>query len=129
MEYKVGDKVRIKSINEILKDYKKGFHTLDITQSKYCGEVHKVTGTGMLEGPVYTLDDVPGYWYESFLDKAENIYRVSVGWDMSVDLSITEYQYKKICSQSEKTGCTIAEVLRMLVAAGMQLLGEDESPC
>lgn len=124
MEYKVGDKVRIKSINEILKDYKKGcFHSLDITQSKYCGEFHKVTGTGMLEGPVYTLEDVPGCWYESFLDKEENLYRVCVGWDMSADLSITEYQYKKICNQSEKTGCTIAEVLRMLVAAGMQLMG------
>lgn len=53
---------------------------------------------------------------------------VSVGWDLSRDLSITEAQYRRIHHHAQLTGRTTTEVLRMLVAAGMELLAE-EIPC
>lgn len=53
---------------------------------------------------------------------------VSVGWDISRDLSITEAQYQRIRRHAQLTARTTTEVLRMLVAAGMELLAE-ETPC
>lgn len=53
---------------------------------------------------------------------------VSVGWDLSRDLSITEAQYRRIHHHAQLTGRTTTEVLRMLVTAGMELLAE-ETPC
>lgn len=59
----------------------------------------------------------------------QKVVPVSVRWDLTKDLSITKDQYKRIRLHAEKTGRTTTEVLRMLVAAGMQLMGEDESSC
>ncbi len=127
-KYSIGEPVRIKSINEILKNYKNGgFHPLDITLAKYYGETHKITDLGHFEEPVYILEGVPGYWSESFLENSEKLYAVSVGWDLSRDLSITEFQFKRILSQAENTGLTTTEVLRMLLAAAMECFLEEGS--
>ena len=61
--------------------------------------------------------------------RVRKVVPVSVRWDLTKDLSITKDQYKRIRLHAEKTGRTTTEVLRMLVAAGMQLMGEDESSC
>lgn len=125
MVYKAGDTVRIKSINEILKDYKTNPHSLDITLAKYCGEVHKVISCVSLDSEFCTLEDIPGFWPISWLEPAEKPAKVSVGWDISRDLSITDFQYQRIYHHANRTGRTTTEVLRMLVAAGMVLLTED----
>lgn len=85
---------------------------------------------------IYFLFDEFGFAYkEEWLELVGNWVRVrkvvpvSVRWDLTKDLSITKGQYKRIRFHAKKTGRTTTEVLRMLVAAGMQLLGEDESPC
>ena len=124
MRFKVGDWVRVRLPKESL-----------IWGSRVNGNIFKVRARS---GRIYFLFDEFGFSYkEEWLELVKAAVRspvrkvehVSVGRDLTKDLSITKDQYKMIRLHAEKTGLTTTEVLRMLVAAGMQLLGEDESPC
>ena len=122
MGFQVGDLVRVRLPKESL-----------IWGSRVNGKIFKVRARN---DRIYFLFDEFGFSYkEEWLELVGNWVRVrkvvpvSVRWDLTKDLSITKDQYKRIRLHAEKTGRTTTEVLRMLVAAGMQLLGEDESPC
>ena len=122
MGFQVGDLVRVRLPKESL-----------IWGSRVNGNIFKVRARN---DRIYFLFDEFGFSYkEEWLELVGNWVRVrkvvpvSVRWDLTKDLSITKDQYKRIRLHAEKTGRTTTEVLRMLVAAGMQLLGEDESPC
>ena len=122
MGFQVGDWVRVRLPKESL-----------IWGSRVNGNIFKVRAR---RDRIYFLFDKFGFAYkEEWLELVGNWVRVrkvvpvSVRWDLTKDLSITKGQYKRIRFHAKKTGRTTTEVLRMLVAAGMQLLGEDESPC
>lgn len=122
MGFQVGDWVRVRLPKESL-----------IWGSRVNGNIFKVRARN---DRIYFLFDEFGFSYkEEWLELVGNWVRVrkvvpvSVRWDLTKDLSITKDQYKRIRLHAKKTGRTTTEVLRMLVAAGMQLLGEDESPC
>ena len=122
MGFQVGNWVRVRLPKESL-----------IWGSRVNGKIFKVRARN---DRIYFLFDEFGFSYkEEWLELVGNWVRVrkvvpvSVRWDLTKDLSITKGQYKRIRFHAKKTGRTITEVLRMLVAAGMQLLGEDESPC
>lgn len=122
MGFQVGDLVRVRLPKESL-----------IWGSIVNGNIFKVRAR---RDRIYFLFDKFGFAYkEEWLELVGNWVRVrkvvpvSVRWDLTKDLSITKGQYKRIRFHAKKTGRTTTEVLRMLVAAGMQLLGEDESPC
>ena len=122
MGFQVGDLVRVRLPKESL-----------IWGSRVNGKIFKVRARN---DRIYFLFDEFGFSYkEEWLELVGNWVRVrkvvpvSVRWDLTKDLSITKDQYKRIRLHAEKTGRTTTEVLRMLVAAGMQLLGEDESSC
>ena len=122
MGFQVGDWVRVRLPKESL-----------IWGSRVNGNIFKVRARS---DRIYFLFDEFGFSYkEEWLELVGNWVRVrkvvpvSVRWDLTKDLSITKGQYKRIRFHAKKTGRTTTEVLRMLVAAGMQLLGEDESPC
>ena len=122
MGFQVGDWVRVRLPKESL-----------IWGSILNGNIFKVRAR---RDRIYFLFDKFGFAYkEEWLELVGNWVRVrkvvpvSVRWDLTKDLSITKGQYKRIRFHAKKTGRTTTEVLRMLVAAGMQLLGEDESPC
>lgn len=122
MGFQVGDWVRVRLPKESL-----------IWGSRVNGNIFKVRARS---GRIYFLLDEFGFSYlEEWLELVGNWVRVrkvvpvSVRWDLTKDLSITKDQYKRIRLHAEKTGRTTTEVLRMLVAAGMQLMGEDESSC
>lgn len=122
MGFQVGDWVRVRLPKESL-----------IWGSRVNGNIFKVRARS---DRIYFLFDEFGFSYkEEWLELVGNWVRVrkvvpvSVRWDLTKDLSITKDQYKRIRLHAEKTGRTTTEVLRMLVAAGMQLMGEDESSC
>ena len=122
MGFQVGDLVRVRLPKESL-----------IWGSRVNGKIFKVRARN---DRIYFLFDEFGFSYkEEWLELVGNWVRVrkvvpvSVRWDLTKDLSITKGQYKRIRLHAEKTGRTTTEVLRMLVAAGMQLMGEDESSC
>ena len=122
MGFQVGDWVRVRLPKESL-----------IWGSRVNGKIFKVRAR---TDRIYFLFDEFGFSYkEEWLELVGNWVRVrtvvpvSVRWDLTKDLSITKDQYKRIRLHAEKTGRTTTEVLRMLVAAGMQLMGEDESSC
>ena len=122
MGFQVGDLVRVRLPKESL-----------IWGSRVNGNIFKVRARS---DRIYFLFDEFGFSYkEEWLELVGNWVRVrkvvpvSVRWDLTKDLSITKDQYKRIRLHAEKTGRTTTEVLRMLVAAGMQLMGEDESSC
>ena len=122
MGFQVGDLVRVRLPKESL-----------IWGSRVNGKIFKVRARN---DRIYFLFDEFGFSYkEEWLELVGNWVRVrkvvpvSVGRDLTKDLSITKGQYRRIRFHAKKTGRTTTEVLRMLVAAGMQLLGEDESPC
>ena len=122
MGFQVGDWVRVRLPKESL-----------IWGSRVNGNIFKVRARS---DRIYFLLDEFGFSYkEEWLELVGNWVRVrkvvpvSVRWDLTKDLSITKDQYKRIRLHAEKTGRTTTEVLRMLVAAGMQLMGEDESSC
>lgn len=122
MGFQVGDLVRVRLPKESL-----------IWGSRVNGKIFKVRARN---DRIYFLFDEFGFSYkEEWLELVGNWVRVrkvvpvSVRWDLTKDLSITKDQYKRIRLHAEKTGRTTTEVLRMLVAAGMQLMGEDESSC
>lgn len=122
MGFQVGDLVRVRLPKESL-----------IWGSRVNGKIFKVRARN---DRIYFLFDEFGFEYkEEWLELVGNWVRVrkvvpvSVRWDLTKDLSITKDQYKRIRLHAEKTGRTTTEVLRMLVAAGMQLMGEDESSC
>ena len=122
MGFQVGDWVRVRLPKESL-----------IWGSGVNGNIFKVRARS---DRIYFLFDEFGFSYkEEWLELVGNWVRVrkvvpvSVRWDLTKDLSITKDQYKRIRLHAEKTGRTTTEVLRMLVAAGMQLMGEDESSC
>lgn len=122
MGFQVGDLVRVRLPKESL-----------IWGSRVNGKIFKVRARN---DRIYFLFDEFGLSYkEEWLELVGNWVRVrkvvpvSVRWDLTKDLSITKDQYKRIRLHAEKTGRTTTEVLRMLVAAGMQLMGEDESSC
>lgn len=122
MGFQVGNWVRVRLPKESL-----------IWGSRVNGKIFKVRARN---DRIYFLFDEFGFSYkEEWLELVGNWVRVrkvahvSVGRDLTKDLSITKGQYKRIRFHAKKTGRTTTEVLRMLVAAGMQLLGEDESPC
>lgn len=122
MGFQVGDWVRVRLPKESL-----------IWGSRVNGNIFKVRARS---DRIYFLFDGFGFSYkEEWLELVGNWVRVrkvvpvSVRWDLTKDLSITKDQYKRIRLHAEKTGRTTTEVLRMLVAAGMQLMGEDESSC
>lgn len=122
MGFQVGDWVRVRLPKESL-----------IWGSGVNGDIFKVRARS---DRIYFLFDEFGFSYkEEWLELVGNWVRVrkvvpvSVRWDLTKDLSITKDQYKRIRLHAEKTGRTTTEVLRMLVAAGMQLMGEDESSC
>lgn len=122
MGFQVGNWVRVRLPKESL-----------IWGSRVNGKIFKVRARN---DRIYFLFDEFGFSYkEEWLELVGNWVRVrkvvpvSVRWGLTKDLSITKGQYKRIRFHAKKTGRTTTEVLRMLVAAGMQLLGEDESPC
>lgn len=122
MGFQVGDWVRVRLPKESL-----------IWGSRVNGKIFKVRARN---DRIYFLFDEFGFSYkEEWLELVGNWVRVrkvahvSVGRDLTKDLSITKGQYKRIRFHAKKTGRTTTEVLRMLVAAGMQLMGEDESSC
>ena len=124
MGFQVGDLVRVRLPKESL-----------IWGSRVNGKIFKVRARS---DRIYFLFDEFGFLYkEEWLELVKSAVRapvrkvahVSVGRDLTKDLSITKGQYKRIRLHAEKTGRTTTEVLRMLVAAGMQLMGEDESSC
>ena len=122
MGFQVGDWVRVRLPKESL-----------IWGSRVNGDIFKVRARS---DRIYFLFDEFGFSYkEEWLELVGNWVRVrkvvpvSVRWDLTKDLSITKDQYKRIRLHAEKTGRTTTEVLRMLVAAGMQLMVEDESSC
>lgn len=122
MGFQVGDLVRVRLPKESL-----------IWGSRVNGKIFKVRARN---DRIYFLFDEFGFSYkEEWLELVGNWVRVrkvvpvSVRWDLTKDLFITKDQYKRIRLHAEKTGRTTTEVLRMLVAAGMQLMGEDESSC
>lgn len=122
MGFQVGNWVRVRLPKESL-----------IWGSRVNGKIFKVRARN---DRIYFLFDEFGFSYkEEWLEPVGNWVRVrkvvpvSVRWDLTKDLSITKDQYKRIRLHAEKTGRTTTEVLRMLVAAGMQLMGEDESSC
>lgn len=122
MGFQVGDWVRVRLPKESL-----------IWGSRVNGNIFKVRARN---DRIYFLFDEFGFSYkEEWLELVGNWVRVRkvahviVGRDLTKDLSITKGQYKRIRLHAEKTGRTTTEVLRMLVAAGMQLMGEDESSC
>lgn len=122
MGFQAGDLVRVRLPKESL-----------IWGSRVNGKIFKVRARN---DRIYFLFDEFGFSYkEEWLELVGNWVRVrkvvpvSVRWDLTKDLSITKDQYKRIRLHAEKTGRTTTEVLRMLVAAGMQLMGEDESSC
>ena len=122
MGFQVGNWVRVRLPKESL-----------IWGSRVNGKIFKVRARN---DRIYFLFDEFGFSYkEEWLELVGNWVRVrkevpvSVRWDLTKDLSITKDQYKRIRLHAEKTGRTTTEVLRMLVAAGMQLMGEDESSC
>lgn len=122
MGFQVGDWVRVRLPKESL-----------IWGSRVNGDIFKVRARS---DRIYFLFDEFGFSYkEEWLELVGNWVRVrkvvpvSVRWDLTKDISITKDQYKRIRLHAEKTGRTTTEVLRMLVAAGMQLMGEDESSC
>lgn len=124
MGFQVGDWVRVRLPKESL-----------IWGSRVNGDIFKVRARS---DRIYFLFDEFGFSYkEEWLELVKAAVRapvrkvvpVSVRWDLTKDLSITKDQYKRIRLHAEKTGRTTTEVLRMLVAAGMQLMGEDESSC
>ena len=122
MGFQVGDWVRVRLPKESL-----------IWGSRVNGNIFKVRARS---DRIYFLFDEFGFSYkEEWLELVGNWVRVrkvvpvSVRWDLTKDISITKDQYKRIRLHAEKTGRTTTEVLRMLVAAGMQLMGEDESSC
>lgn len=122
MGFQVGNWVRVRLPKESL-----------IWGSRVNGKIFKVRARN---DRIYFLFDEFGFSYkEEWLELVGNWVRVrkvvpvSVRWDLTKDLSITKGQYKRIRFHAKKTGRTTTEVLRMLVAAGMQLMGEDESSC
>lgn len=122
MGFQVGNWVRVRLPKESL-----------IWGSRVNGKIFKVRARN---DRIYFLFDEFGFSYkEEWLELVGNWVRVrkvvpvSARWDLTKDLSITKDQYKRIRLRAEKTGRTTTEVLRMLVAAGMQLMGEDESSC
>lgn len=122
MGFQVGNWVRVRLPKESL-----------IWGSRVNGKIFKARARN---DRIYFLFDGFGFSYkEEWLELVGNWVRVrkvvpvSVRWDLTKDLSITKDQYKRIRLHAEKTGRTTTEVLRMLVAAGMQLMGEDESSC
>lgn len=122
MGFQVGNWVRVRLPKESL-----------IWGSRVNGKIFKVRARN---DRIYFLFDEFGFSYkEEWLELVGNWVRVrkvvpvSVRWDLTKDISITKDQYKRIRLHAEKTGRTTTEVLRMLVAAGMQLMGEDESSC
>lgn len=124
MGFQVGDLVRVRLPKESL-----------IWGGIVNGNIFKVRAR---RDRIYFLFDKFGFAYkEEWLELVKAAVRapvrkvahVSVRWDLTKDLSITKDQYKRIRLHAEKTGRTTTEVLRMLVAAGMQLMGEDESSC
>ena len=98
------------------------------------GEIHRVT-QAMGYG-VYEISDDVGHCYyypEQYLSQVfppmDLTIKVSVGWDLTKDLSITQAQYEKICLHAEKTGRTTTEVLRMLLASAMECFLEESPQC
>lgn len=92
------------------------------------GRIFRVTG---VKGDgLYTLSDGTAFDYaEKFLVPVELPIKVSVGWDLTKDLSITQAQYEKICLHADKTGRTTTEVLRMLLSAAMECFLEEGPRC
>lgn len=96
------------------------------------GRIFRVTE--VMGGGVYKLSDGVGYDYtEQFLvpilAPIDLTLKVSVGWDLTKDLSITQAQYEKICLHADKTGRTTTEVLRMLLSAAMECFLEEGPRC
>lgn len=61
--------------------------------------------------------------------RVRKVVPVSVRWDLTKDLSITQAQYERICLRAEKTGRTTTEVLRMLLSAAMECFLEEGPRC
>ena len=113
MRFHVGDRVLV----DIPDPRNSWFQTMN-------GRIYRVTEA--MEGGVYKLSDAVGYDYtEDLLVPVELPIKVSVEWDLTKDLSISQAQYERICRHADLTGRTTTGVLRMLVAAGMVLLTED----
>ena len=121
MGFQVGDLVRVRLPKESL-----------IWGSIVNGNIFKVRARS---DRIYFLFDEFGFSYkEEWLELVKAAVRapvrkvahVSVGRDLSRDLSITQGQYRRICGLAQRAGRTTTEVLRMLVAAGLELLGEEK---
>ena len=121
MGFQVGDWVRVRLPKESL-----------IWGSRVNGNIFKVRARS---DRIYFLLDEFGFSYkEEWLELVKAAVRapvrkvahVSVGRDLSRDLSITQGQYRRICGLAQRAGRTTTEVLRMLVAAGLELLGEEK---
>ncbi len=98
------------------------------------GRIYRVTKA--MENGLYELSDCVGHCYffpEQYLSQVfppmDSPIKVSVGWDLTKDLSITQAQYEKICLHADKTGRTTTEVLRMLLSAAMECFLEEGPRC
>lgn len=122
MGFQVGDLARVRLPKESL-----------IWGSRVNGKIFKVRARN---DRIYFLFDEFGFAYkEEWLELVGNWVRVrkvahvSVGRDLTKDLSITKGQYKRIRFHAKKTGRTTTEVLRMLLAAAMECFFEEGPRC
>lgn len=122
MGFQVGDWVRVRLPKESL-----------IWGSRVNGNIFKVRARS---DRIYFLFDEFGFSYkEKWLELVKAAVRapvrkvapVSVGRDLTKDLSITKGQYKRIRFHAKKTGRTTTEVLRMLLSAAMECFLEEDS--
>ena len=124
MGFQVGDWVRVRLPKESL-----------IWGSRVNGKIFKVRARN---DRIYFLFYEFGFSYkEEWLELVKAAVRapvrkvahVSVGRDLTKDLSITKGQYKRIRFHAKKTGHTTTEVLRMLLAAAMECFFEEGPRC
>lgn len=116
MSFQVGDRVLV----DLHRD------SIILGHAASNGRIYRVTG--LTEDGFYTLSNGSDFYFsEGDLVPVELPIKVSVGWDLTKDLSITQAQYERICLRAEKTGRTTTEVLRMLLAAAMECFLEEGS--
>lgn len=133
MTFQVGDLVRVRSARNIVTDRRWGNALPEAFVSQMVRELQGKTMvvTKVHSGMVFCVFEggawaAPFYWLEPAPKGGGQGVPVSVGWDLSRDLSITQGQYRRICGLAQRAGRTTTEVLRMLVAAGLELLGEEK---
>ncbi len=76
MEYKVGDKVRIRSWNSMANEfgldcngdiYSPGEGWVPTSERSFCGTIHKISGKSCITHNVYYLDHIESYSFFSLM--------------------------------------------------------------